>query len=277
MSKYGNIRTTTLRGTFASKWEAKGENDLFLRKKKGEFKKGNTYGKGRKSEDITQEERNKKSIDQKMLWATKREEMIQKVKDGMAKPEVREKLRILNSRKRSPLTDLHKHHISDHRVGITPSNLMDPTKNHMRSLQGWIEINGKRIYMRSIWERNYARYLQWMKEVKMIKDWEYEPKIFIFNTIQFGNRSYKPDFKVIENDGSYKWHEVKGWMDAPSKTKLKRMAKYYPSEEIIIIDSDQYYTLKKQVQHLVPDWEIDQNRQRYYKPISYERIEKGFH
>ncbi len=237
------------------------------------FQKGNTSGKGRKSEDISQEERDERSIRQKNLWLTRREEMIQKVKEGMATPEVRQKLKELNSRKRSPQTDLHKHHNSDHRVGIPPTNLND--KNKTRSLQGWIEIDGRKIYMRSIWERNYARYLQWLKEKKEIIEWEYEPKIFIFNTIQFGNRSYKPDFKVTENNGSYRWHEVKGWMDKPSQTKLKRMAKYYPDEKIIIIDKDQYYALKRQIQSFISDWEVDQNRQRYYEPVSYIRTEKG--
>jgi hypothetical protein len=28
------------------------------------------------------------------------------------------------------------------------------------SLQGWLELGGKRYYMKSIWERNIARYLE---------------------------------------------------------------------------------------------------------------------
>ena len=30
--------------------------------------------------------------------------------------------------------------------------------------RGWLEIGGKRCYMRSAWERNVARYYQWLKD-----------------------------------------------------------------------------------------------------------------
>jgi Protein of unknown function (DUF1064) len=38
MNKYGNIKTTTPRGTFDSKWESIGEQELFLRLKAREIK-----------------------------------------------------------------------------------------------------------------------------------------------------------------------------------------------------------------------------------------------
>jgi hypothetical protein len=38
MNKYGNIKTTTPRGTFDSKYEAKGEQELWLRLKSHEIK-----------------------------------------------------------------------------------------------------------------------------------------------------------------------------------------------------------------------------------------------
>lgn len=91
-------------------------------------------------------------------------------------------------------------------------------------------------YFRSRWESNYARYLNLMVAQRKIASWEYEPDEFWF-PIKRGTRSYKPDFKVFALDGSHEYHEVKGWMDAQSKTKLARMAKYHPTEKIIVIDA----------------------------------------
>jgi hypothetical protein len=75
-----------------------------------------------------------------------------------------------------------------------------------------------------------------MKEHGIIKDWEYEPQTFWFYKIKRGVRSYKPDFKVIENNGFQYWAEVKGYMDSKSITKIKRFRKYYPKEPLVVID-----------------------------------------
>ena len=63
------------------------------------------------------------------------------------------------------------------------------------------------------------------KDQGEILKWEYEPETFWFEKIKRGVRTYTPDFKVTEKDGSIIFHEVKGYMDARSKTKLKRMKK----------------------------------------------------
>jgi hypothetical protein len=97
---------------------------------------------------------------------------------------------------------------------------------------GWCEFGERRIYLRSNWERNYAYYLHWLKQHGTIKEWEYEPDTFWFDGIQRGCMSYKPDFKVTHPDGSVDYHEVKGWLDSKSKTKLRRMKKYHP--EIVV-------------------------------------------
>src|SRR5690348_13804250 len=83
-------------------------------------------------------------------------------------------------------------------------------------------------FFRSAWEANYARYLNFLKDSHEITDWEYEPETFIFHGVTRNPLSYLPDFKVIENDGSVVYHEIKGWMDSKSKSKLRRMAKFYP-------------------------------------------------
>ena len=103
------------------------------------------------------------------------------------------------------------------------------------------------MYFRSKWEANYALFLDFLIEKGEIKNWEYESDVFIFNQIQFGTRSYRPDFKVLNQDGSFEYHEVKGYMDSKSKTKLKRMTKYYPKVKIVLIDSDYYRDLNKKM------------------------------
>lgn len=119
---------------------------------------------------------------------------------------------------------------------------------------GWREIGSKRHYFRSRWEANYARWLQWLKERGEIIEWEYEPTTFWFEKIKRGVRSYKPDFRVEELNGDKNLHEVKGWMDARSKTTLKRMAKYFPDEIIILIREKQIRSLAR-FSALIGDWE----------------------
>jgi hypothetical protein len=111
------------------------------------------------------------------------------------------------------------------------------------------------LYVRSSWEANYARYLNWLISVDQITKWEYEVDEFEFIEIKRGTRSYRPDFKVTNLDGSIEYHEVKGWMDQKSITKLKRMAKYYPDVKLILIDKDAYYAIAQDVKGFIPNWE----------------------
>lgn len=116
-----------------------------------------------------------------------------------------------------------------------------------RGRQGTYDINGKKMFFRSLWEVNYALYLDFLIKQKQIKKWEFEIDTFWFEKIRRGVRSYKPDFKVFKNDNTFEYHEVKGWMDAKSKTKLKRMAKYYPEIKLILIEKDSYYDIRKKI------------------------------
>jgi len=102
--------------------------------------------------------------------------------------------------------------------------------------RGWQVIGGRRIYFRSGWEYKFAKHLEFLKVNGIVKRWEYEPETFWFETIKRGVRSYLPDFKVIENDGTHYWVEVKGYMDPKSGTKIRRFRKYYPNENLKIID-----------------------------------------
>jgi hypothetical protein len=119
----------------------------------------------------------------------------------------------------------------------------------------WREIGGSRKYYRSRWEANYARYLQWLKERGLIQDWQHEPETFWFENIKRGVRSYLPDFKVWENDGSWLLYEVKGWMDARSKTTIARMGRYYPGIKLVVVDAKAYKATARICSHLISDWE----------------------
>jgi hypothetical protein len=81
------------------------------------------------------------------------------------------------------------------------------------------------MYFRSSWEANYARYLTWLMENRQIENWEYEIDTFEFTEIKKGSRFYTPDFLVYNCDGTTEYHEVKGYMDARSRTKMNRMKK----------------------------------------------------
>jgi hypothetical protein len=103
--------------------------------------------------------------------------------------------------------------------------------------QSWREIGDRKIFFRSNWEYKFALWLQMLKDTKAIKDWKHEPLTFWFHDIKRGTRSYLPDFLVTNLDETHYWVEVKGYMDAKSRTKIKRFRKYYPNEQLIVIDA----------------------------------------
>ena len=111
------------------------------------------------------------------------------------------------------------------------------------------------LYVRSAWEANYARYLNFLVKIKDIKKWQYEPDTFIFEAIKRGTRSYMPDFKVFNNDDSIEYHEVKGWMDSKSITRAKRMTKYYPLIKIKLIDKVWFKANKANLSSIIIGWE----------------------
>jgi hypothetical protein len=102
--------------------------------------------------------------------------------------------------------------------------------------------SGKRVdlggqFFRSKTEANFARFLN---AINML--WEYESKTFYFDGIKRGCLSYTPDFYCVTEN---RWFEVKGWMDVPSITRLKRFKKYHPEEAnklIIVSQSKKTYT-----------------------------------
>jgi hypothetical protein len=120
--------------------------------------------------------------------------------------------------------------------------------------QEWAEIGGKRCFFRSRWEYRYALYLELMKQNKYVVEWEHEPKVFYFEGIKRGTTNYKPDFKVTFPSGKEEWFEIKGYMDAKSKTKIKRMAKYYPDLVLRVIDKTWFSENSKKLKAIIKNW-----------------------
>lgn len=114
-------------------------------------------------------------------------------------------------------------------------------------------------YFRSSWEANYARYLNLLKARGEILDWAYEWKTFEFEPIKRGSKFYTPDFRVVFPDHHHEWHEVKGWMDQKSRTKLARMARYFPEEVVKVIGVDWFRQAQRGgLDGIVPGWERGQ-------------------
>lgn len=133
---------------------------------------------------------------------------------------------------------------------------MAKRRSYIRSKRGKAPDLGD-ISFRSSWERNFARILNiWVKE-KEIDAWYFEPDEFEFSNIKRGTRYYLPDFKIIEPTGSHYYIEIKGWMDSKSKTKLKRFAKYYNHETLILVDKIEYKKYKKKYASRIAKWESD--------------------
>jgi hypothetical protein len=118
--------------------------------------------------------------------------------------------------------------------------------NYSHIENGWVTVGGKSYFFRSKWEMNYANYLEWLLGNGAIESWEYEVDTFWFEKIKRGVRSYTPDFKVTKK-GLIEYHEVKGYMNAKSITKLNRMRIYYPEVKMVLIDEPVYKSLKKQL------------------------------
>lgn len=119
---------------------------------------------------------------------------------------------------------------------------------YSRTVKGWRVIAGKRHFFKSKWEANAARLLTFEK-----REWQYEVKTFWFLKIKRGVRSYTPDFYLPAED---LFIEVKGWWDAKSLTKMKRMKKYYSNVKIEVWDSDFFKALNRQgIPRLVNEWE----------------------
>ena len=159
----------------------------------------------------------------------------------MDKPEIRLKVR----KRRRPQSVATRQLHSEKLAGRMPKNLSNGAWSNAR--RGYFPVGGASRFFRSRWEANYALYLDFLARKGDILSWEYEPRCFMFPEVKLGIRSYRPDFGVTLPSGTTEYHEVKGWMDPASKTKLKRMAKYHPDVKMVLIDRYVYADLEKKL------------------------------
>ncbi|MCJ7828761.1 MAG: hypothetical protein MUP81_03350 [Dehalococcoidia bacterium] len=99
----------------------------------------------------------------------------------------------------------------------------------------WCEadIEGKHYEFRSKQERKLAYYLQLLKEQNYIKSWEYETHTFVYP-----DSSWLVDFTIRNNDNTFEYFEMKGYVEPDTKRKLKLVNKYYPEAQITMVMSD---------------------------------------
>lgn len=102
------------------------------------------------------------------------------------------------------------------------------------------------LYVRSIMEANWMRWLLYQQKLGIVAKVAYEPKEIYYEVDRslLPKRavinSYQGDFRVEYPDGRWEIHEVKGYMDARSKTKLRLMAKFFSDVSIVVIDQVAY-------------------------------------
>lgn len=168
-------------------------------------------------------------------------------------PEVCERIRKAHfGVTRPPFTEEHRMKMSIasvKRLNVNPASFSRKTNRGISGRRA--DVGGQ--FFRSRYEANYARFLNYHQI-----EWTYEKKTFWFLNIKRGVRSYTPDFYLPATD---EYHEVKGWMDAKSKTKLKRMKKYHPDVKIVVVDGAWFKAANKQrMCHFIPGWECDHKR-----------------
>jgi len=120
--------------------------------------------------------------------------------------------------------------------------------------KGWLEVDGKRMYLKSKWEKRYCLYLSFMKKHNHITDYWYEPETCWFEGIKRGTNNYKPDFKVQFPSGNIEFYEVKGYETAKDLTKYKRMKKYHPHIILNVIGKKWFADNGKWMKKLILDW-----------------------
>jgi hypothetical protein len=102
---------------------------------------------------------------------------------------------------------------------------------------------GTKIYMRSTWERNFARILDHLK-----LKWQYEPRGFMLSNLH----AYLPDFYLPQLD---LWVEVKGYKTDEFIIKWPLFLEEVSGSKWLA-DEVQYKQLSAHYQPLLPTWEI---------------------
>ena len=90
-------------------------------------------------------------------------------------------------------------------------------------------IGGVEFHFDSQFERDWAKYLQFLLERGKLKAWVYHPAKFDF--WEFGYRKkpyeYQPDFCIWEDEDTYVYQECKGYIETKDISRIRRANKHY--------------------------------------------------
>lgn len=126
-------------------------------------------------------------------------------------------------------------------------------------------------YYMSGWERDFARFLNYLMDVGLVEGWEYEPQRF--NFIGFYNSNplfYVPDFVVRfthatevnklsiflpdATTGSTLYIEVKGQETGRDRNKWKRFRKV-TGNKLNVVKRDEMKDIQERFSDIIPNWE----------------------
>jgi hypothetical protein len=120
------------------------------------------------------------------------------------------------------------------------------SKPYLNFKKQYAVIAGKVWHFDSQYEKNYALYLQYLKEKGEIVDYIKNTTTFPFtekatyvirSVLRFIS-GYRPDFIVFYADDRYEIHEIKGWKNEKMHAQLEQMEKDYPALSVKIIDKE---------------------------------------
>lgn len=140
-------------------------------------------------------------------------------------------------------------------------------KKQAPSFRKWeTEINGKTIRFDSRYERNFAYYLEVLKEYKQILWWVKNTTKFPFSQSVFVEKSnmtlksFVPDFLVFLPNGKIQYVEVKWWQIDKFIAQEKQFRKDYPFIDLSIMDKEKMLKIQKKYvkrpDPRIPWWEL---------------------
>lgn len=89
-------------------------------------------------------------------------------------------------------------------------------------------------------EAAYSQELELKKQSGEILFWKFEPMSLKLAP----NTHYKPDFLVIEKDGTASFHEVKGFMTDDANAKIKIAAELFPFSFVLVRKKGNTWTIQ---------------------------------
>ncbi len=140
------------------------------------------------------------------------------------------------------------------RFGTGNTALRSPNA-YSRAKRGRREDLGGRFF-RSAWEANIARSLELERQRGGVREWQYEPRTFVFRGRRRRPFSYTPDFRVVMADGFEMFYEVKGWWTRADQLKVTLFERHYGRQHFLhIVGPDDYRWIERTHSPAIPAWE----------------------